>query len=251
MNIEPAGGGNPLMASGKAVHETVEAMLKGVAPTPEAAAAYAESVLQREFATREDQHDLIAKYLPGAVRAVSRFPAELFTQPGWSIEAEAAHTYPVATPEGITVFGYPDFVLYSPEEVVIYELKSTSNTDKRPQDYFLWNPQHRYYATLIADSKAEGRPVYVEYIVVQTGKGEAAGLAGQQLRWLMKDKLIDECRRELLVTLEELAVLPIVPAYNYMCRGCDYARLCEARIIGASEESVIAEHYMPRERRQG
>ena len=232
-------GSNPLLASGKAVHATVEALLR---PTiwPSEIEARVEAILQDEFAGRENVQELVTKFLPGAVRAVERFPAELFGDPSWHIEEMLE-----ATVGDITVYGIPDFVRWGKDEIVVYELKSTSDKDKDIRDYFLWNPQHRYYAAMIGTKT--NLPVFVEYIVVYTGKEE---VPAQRARWLMKPDLMQETRQDILdACLAITSPGRLLPSYSIQCRWCDYRSLCEARIEGRGEQDAKLSKFTLRERK--
>lgn len=237
-NLEPSRTA-PTLISGKAVHEVIEQLLaRKIGPAD--VGPVTEGILQREFAGKDEPDALVNRYMPGVIRAISRFPEELFTG-DWRIEEEVSADYMQAT-----VFGRPDFVRETADELIIYELKSTSDRDKDPMDWLLWNPQHRMYASLFRKSGVT-KPIFVEYVVVTTTPTDGPVKTG---RWIMKPNVLSETDRIIDTAVFELTNdwEALTPVYDMHCRWCDYRSLCEARLTGRPEEPEKLARYVLRER---
>lgn len=227
----------PMLASGTAVHGAVEAVLKGEIPY-DLSAAKAEEILRDNLAGRDDLEVAVKKYLPGAVRALSRMP-KWAIEPGWQVEELIEWTWPE---HDITLFGFPDMYRVEDDHIIIGELKSTSNTRKVPSDYFLFNPQHRYYAVVLSKLYPD-KPIFVKYAVVHTGK---TGPRLQQGEWLMKKRALAQAEQEILATAGEIGKLPVVPSYTNACGYCDFKPLCAAAITGGDPAPLKRELYVPK-----
>lgn len=242
-----------MLASGKAVHGTVEALIRSsvdVAGVP----AKAEALLQEYFQGGEDVQKQVQKYLPGVIRAVGRLPQVVF-EGEWRVEEQVEWTWPpeMTFPqyevdrrgEAVTIFGIPDYYRVTEDEVTILEVKSTS-TDMQPLDYLLWNPQHRQYAVLL-DKMYPGRMVKVLYVVLRTDRNASAV---EPKGWVMTKRALDTTERLMLKSASEIGRLAVVPNYSRACSFCDYNKLCQVDVTGGDSKPLQREWYLVREARE-
>ena len=244
-----------MTASGSAVHGVVEARLKNEIK-PMHSQAKAESILAEHFVGFDDQQEQVKRYLPGALRAISRLPDWIWQHDDWHVEEEIEYTWEgspetigsgkhFAATKPVTIFGKPDFWRFSDDgsHIQLLELKSTSSTKKRPREYLTFNPQHRYYALIL--SKLYNLPVFVNYIVVRTGAKNTAAM--ESTEFLINDRALLQAEDELLRVASEVGTLEIVPFYSGACPFCDFADVCEAAVGGADWQAIANETLVPRE----
>ncbi len=226
-----------LLASGSAVHGTLEALMRGEIDAS-MVPAKAETILREHFDGRHDLDDKVKRYLPGALRALSRFPAWVYDEP-WQVEVPVEYK-----DRDDIIWGIPDTHRIEDDAIIIGEFKSTSNTSKTPLDYLLFNPQHRYYAVMLRQQYPD-RPIYVRYAVAQTGLRGSV----QEAEWLMKDRILDDAEADMVAAAREIGTLPIVPSYGVGCNYCDFKELCTNRITGSrhDESYMMSQLYVPKE----
>lgn len=224
-----------MLASGSAVHGTIESVLRGDTPAKHSAAK-AEELLRAHFEGHHDLQRNVDRYLPGVLRALSRFPSWVWEE-DWAVETPIDHNF-----GDVEIWGIPDVVRVGADDIVIGEFKSTSNSSKTPQDYLLFNPQHRYYAVLLREKY--NLPIYVRYAIAQTGRYGGVNEA----EWLMKERVLDTTKDEMLAAAREIGTLPIVPNYGVGCNYCDYKELCANTITGGgTPDYLISQLYVPKE----
>lgn len=226
-----------LLASGTAVHGAVEAVLTGEIPY-DLSAAKAEALMREALEGRDDIELMIRKYLPGAVRALTRMPQWVWDT-NWRVEELIEWTWGEGE-DAITLFGYPDIYAVEDDRIIIGEFKSTSNTQKKPSDYFLFNPQHRYYAVVLSKLYPD-LPIFVRYAVVHTGK---TGPQKQEGEWLMSKRALAQAEEEILVTAREIGELEVVPNYTNACSWCPFQPLCAVSITGGDPTGLIPDLYV-------
>ena len=238
------------MASGKAIHGTMEAIIKKEIPFS-LKHEKAEQILRENLEWREDIDEQVAKFFPGTQRALERIPDWVWEE-DWMVEKEIEWTWTWedmytekdVDEEAVTLFGIPDLVVKKDDCILLAELKSTSNTSKIPLDYLLFNPQHRYYSVIIRKIYGDELPIYVRYGVVQTGKGGNSMTS----EWLMKTSILDLAEGHMVAAAREIGKLPIVPYYSGACGFCDYKELCIPDITGAKDkESVKGDLFVRRD----
>lgn len=237
----------PMLASGSAVHGTVEALLRREIPA-NLVPAQAEQLLIQHLAGQDDVAGVVRRYLPGVLRAVSRVPSDIWSAE-WLVEQPVEWTWPHTFPECVatTLWGKPDCYRVTDTDIEILELKSTSS-EQTPKDYFLWNPQHRYYAVLL-DKMYPGRIVSVRYVVVKTGKAAADDVPGDE-SWHMRRGLLARTEALMLKAAGEIGKLEVVPNYSRACSWCDFKPLCEMDITGGDGVPLKEELYTVREPRE-
>lgn len=232
-------GEGELQSSGKAIHAAVAALLTGMSGV-EGLPAVVEHSLRRSFEGREDREAKVNRYLPGALRAVGRVPsADLLGAGIWAVETPIEGSWDDGN---LIIWGKPDFFIVNEDGVFITELKSTSDTDRVPLDYLLYNPQHRYYSVILRQIYPD-LPVYVRYIVVYTGK---TGPTMMESSWLMKTEMLDRTEREMVTAGREVGSLPILPNYGLPCNWCDYRQLCLLTITGGDTTIVKRRDFLPK-----
>jgi len=255
---------SPPLASGKAVHTVVEEALAGNI-TEEDVLPLASAALEFEFQGREDPQELVEKYLPGVVRAVSRVPKWAYDYTDWRIEEEVGSDYlcelhSVTPPEAndtgkvdvcqacFHFHGFIDLHRVLEDSIELVDIKSSSK-EPNPKDLMLFNPQLYYYAVELRKMYPD-KPIFVRYIIVST----AAKTKKETIEhepWLFPNKLLDKTEKMLLKLGSEVGNLPILPSYSsFACGWCDYSKICTASVLGikGGENAAIEEYYVERER---
>lgn len=238
-------------ASGIAIHESVEQVLGGRIKLEEAP-DYAYFVLQRELANSENPAKQAQRYQPGTARAIERMPKDIFEYDDWVLEEMTEWEVPCVKhfhkkveeecDDCITFFGYPDFYRFNDDgDIDLMELKSTSNNQLGPLQFFLWNPQHRYYAVML--HKKYDKPVDVTYIVTYTSR-DRAGEGSRVGKWHMTDKVLSMGETDLIRGGREIGSLDIYPHYSRACDFCDFSKACSTEVTGGDAASMIAAEYV-------
>lgn len=177
--------------------------------------------------------------VPATKKAIARaksFPQHYLENPALISE------YPVewAAASDVTVWGIPDLVFQpQPDELEIWELKTTENSYKHPLDFLLYNPQHRYYAVMLKEQMPE-LLVSFKYIVL--------GPKGcNEQSFLFTDRSWELTKQEILGIIRELGS-SVYPNFRSSCNWCEYRRVCEAMMLGQNVEAVKQQFYRRRER---
>ncbi len=233
------------LASGKAIHSTMEAIIKKEIPFS-LKHEKAEQILRENLEWRDDIDEQVTKFFPGTQRALERIPDWVWEE-DWMVEQEIEAEWKVNIQtkhmHDVCLFGIPDLVVVKKDDcILLAELKSTSNTSKVPLDYMLFNPQHRYYSVIIRKIYGDDLPIYVRYGVVHTGKSGNSMTS----EWLMKTSILDLAESHMVAAAREIGELPIVPFYSGACGFCDYKELCVPDITGARDKVSIREEQFVR-----
>lgn len=232
---------NVLMASGSALHESVEAILKGEASL-ENRNEVAEQRLFAQFPNDPYADEKMTKYLPGVIRGLSRIPAEIWEMGDWHVEE--LFTYHTYTDDGdLSVRMKPDLYREGDDVVTIYEIKTT---DHDPVDYLLTSPQHEWYG-LGLDQKYEGRKL-ISFIYLCIPVGERAKVPPPQMPYMFSRRRMGESLEELRLGTRGLGE-DEHPNRGWWCNHCDFKAVCTARVTGGSTEDVIQTQYEERPRR--
>ena len=250
---------SPPLASGKAVHTVLEEALAGNIETDDVL-PLAEAALEYEFRGREDPQELVDKYLPGVVRALSRVPAWAYNYSDWHIEEEVEHTYYCADHCNnndnteidacqvcFRFHGFIDLYRVTDDAIELVDIKSSSK-ELNHTDLMLYNPQLRYYAVMLR-YMYPGLPIFVRYITVTTAA--RAKPAVEHEPWLLTDKLLDKTEKMLVELGSEVGDQPILPNYGtFNCGWCEYNKICIPTVMGirGGESAAIDEFYVERER---
>ena len=258
---------SPPLASGKAVHTIVEEALSGNIESNDII-PLASAALEHEFHGREDPQELVDRYLPGVVRAVSRVPKWAYEYRDWKVEEEVGHTYycdlhidsSAAPPEANDILntddcqvcfrfhGFIDLYRVTEDCIELVDIKSSSK-ELDPKNLMLFNPQLPYYAVQLR-RMYPGLPIFIRYIIVST----AAKTKKETIEhepWLFPNKLLDKTEKMLIELGREVGALPILPSYSaFACGWCDYSKICTASVLGikGGEAAAIEEFYVERER---
>ena len=245
---------SPPLASGKAVHTVVEEALSGNIESNDII-PLASAALEHEFHGREDPQELVERYLPGVVRAISRVPSWAYEYTDWKVEEEVGHTYycddhkefdiPLPLPHAakytaeakscqacFRFHGFIDLYRVTEDSIELVDIKSSSK-ELDPKNLMLFNPQLPYYAVQLR-RMYPGKPIFIRYIIVST----AAKTKKETIEhepWLFPNKLLDKSEKMLI---------------EFACGWCDYSKICTASVLGikGGEAAAIEEFYVERER---
>ncbi len=217
----------PGMLQGTVLHETVNAIAKGVkVDTDEKLNDLINVIAMDTFhdPNKSDQSIMnnVKKFSPGVRRAIDKFPISWEEVRTWDSEVEVE-----AEIGGHTLNGRIDLLKRDPHEVTLVDIK-TSQVDEI--EHLLWNSQNRYYA-LILNKLDPTLPIWYEYWCLTT---DSKPSDRRPVGVLMTDRHFKETEEEVLrlfdlVESREKAGLDHkdFPRMNMSnCKFCQFKGLC-------------------------
>ena len=233
------------LASGSAVHETIQAILDGKIPFA-AGVGYVEDRLTQILIHREDFREQVNKFLPGAVRALNKVPEWVWEEKGWHVEDARE----VLIAPDVTLRFTPDLWKFTEESwtnpidgevstitwLDIYDFKTGK---KDPIEYYLNSPQLSYYAVALHKLYPDTHP-RISYIGLPT----ADKVKPVVDVWAMTDEQMAEAEQELIAGIQEVGVGERWPSRSTLCGYCDFNAICTTRFLGGDWMNVIKEDFV-------
>ncbi len=260
--IEKPEKGIPL-ASGSAVHETIQARMQGKIEESEMS-GYLYDSLFRILAPRNDTAEQVKKYGPGALRALAHVP-EWVWGVDWKVEEklqvvlEEDHwNFGVFNPEGVTLNFTPDLyalttlwidgVMGTPSEVTWLDIIDFKTGKKDALDHFLHDPQLIYYAVALCKIYKDLDPIpRITYIALPTEDSKKAVIQSEP--WVLSSEQLKEAEEELVEGLRGIVEKARWANRNTHCGFCDFNRICSTRMLGGDWKGVIKDDYVKKEKR--
>lgn len=250
-------GRSPTLASGTAVHYTVEHFCRnygGSVPEIGDLSAHAEECLRDEFRNDDDGGEKnVKRFTPGVVRALKRIPEWIWLWPDWRVEQDISGTFHGEQcipqvgglgfePLDVELHGRTDMFRFTDGEgaptLEIVDIKTTAND---PLDFLLWTPQLRMYAAILAQLYPDRLIVY-QYLCVPTGVRDSVPHSAP---FIFTQSAHERTVADILRMARKLGVEP-EPREARRCSWCEYRHACIARITGGDVESLIKEVYVER-----
>lgn len=231
---------DPRMASGSAVHESVQAILEGKASRDDTD-ELTRVKLTEQFPGDPYADEKVAKYLAGVRRGLSRMPDWVWEESAWHIEE--LFTYSTWNDAGeLSVRMKPDLYKVGDDVITIVEIKTTEHD---PVDYLLTSPQHEWYG-LGLDQRYDHKLISFIYLCVPVG--DRAKVPPPQLPYMFSRRRMDESAIELQEGALRLGEDEKANR-GWWCNYCDFKAVCTARVTGGSTEDVIETQYEVRPER--
>lgn len=250
--LEPLGRPH-LLASGSAVHAVVgwaanllaEGYSRG--EIEGWGAEVSEIVLREQFELDEYADEKVAKFLPGVKRAVAKLPDWFWEDWKWQSEVDLATEVVSKQGKVVEVRGRADLVgtRHAGGEIMLVEVKTT---DHDPLDYLLWNPQHRFYATMLQMEQSD-ELVLFKYLCLPTSQGAKAV---DRMSWPFSVEQNIAAYLDLARLVSDWVEFgerggveraQQSPSYSLSCKFCPCAPICTEILTGGSAADVIEEKF--------
>jgi hypothetical protein len=231
------------LASGIAVHKTIQDVLMGAVPFS-GRHGYLEHCLTQEFIHREDWRDQLKKFLPGVIRALDKVP-EWIWEEKWTVEDRLE----VELFDDVTLRFTPDLWKITEEEwenpingqksvvqwLDIYDFKTGK---KDPLEYFMNSPQLSYYAVALNKLYPNTHP-RICYVGLPTQAGGASVSP-----WILTDEQLANAEAELVAGIREVGEGEIWQNRSTLCVWCDFNKICTTKFMGGDWLNVIRDEYV-------
>ena len=246
---------SPTLASGVAVHETIELWCKdspGEVPSSAALEVMARDALAHEFRNDYDGPTKnVKKFLPGVRRALARVPEWVWHEE-WHTEEDVQGFFGVEGLDeagvdfgpAVWLHGKPDMWRLVDDEAPTVQILDTKTTDYDPLDFLLWTPQLRMYAAMLKQQFPD-RLISYQYMCLPTSTKDVP--APHSPPWLLTNAGAVPVEEEILMYAAKLGGTD--PRYARRCSWCDFSSICKAIITGADPSGITEELYYVKERR--
>tara|TARA_R110002012_G_scaffold183899_6_gene350429 strand:+ start:4317 stop:5057 length:741 start_codon:yes stop_codon:yes gene_type:complete len=236
------------LASGSAVHKTIQDVLSGEVPF-DGREGYVEHCLTQILIHREDWRDQVSKYLPGALRALSKVPDWVWVN-DWKVEERLE----VEIAEGVTLKFVPDLYAITKEvtkhpvtdeDIVVYwlDIYDFKTGKKDPLEYYLNSPQLSYYAVALKKLFPYAHP-RICYVGLPTQGSSGAEVSP----WVLTDIQLQEAEEELVSGIREVGEGDRWANRSTLCGWCDFNRVCTTKFMGGNWKDVLMSEYTKRVR---
>ena len=212
------------MVSGWVVHKTIQDALAGRVPSMD---AHVEALLYQEF---DGDEELVQRYQPGVMRALSKVPSWVWDEENWHVEEGLG----IALGED-EIRGRPDLFRVDDKTVDIIEFKTT---EAESLEFLLWNPQHQYYGLMLSRLYPD-RVIRFRYVCLPTSTKKYA----DTMPWIFTSRQMVAAQAELQLVVSEVGKLAIARSRGRGCEFCDYNKLCATVLTGGDEAGTTREYY--------